>query len=58
MRRSAFASNRVCLDDRAGRTGCPDRCGAFFEARRTVDSPQPPRVLSDFWTGACQAIDD
>jgi len=27
-------------------------------AQRMMDSPQPPRVFSDFWTGAYQAIDD
>jgi len=26
--------------------------------QRLMDSPQPPRVVSDFWTGDWQAIDD
>ena len=25
---------------------------------RMMDSPQPPRVLADFWTSVYQAIDD
>ena len=26
--------------------------------QRMMESPQPPRVFSDFWTSAYQAIDD
>jgi CubicO group peptidase (beta-lactamase class C family) len=26
--------------------------------QRMMDSPQPPRVMVDFWTSAYQAIDD
>jgi CubicO group peptidase (beta-lactamase class C family) len=26
--------------------------------QRVIDSPQPPRVMADFWTSAYQAIDD
>jgi CubicO group peptidase (beta-lactamase class C family) len=26
--------------------------------QRLMDSPQPPRVLADFWTSAYRAIDD
>jgi CubicO group peptidase (beta-lactamase class C family) len=38
-------------DPREGFTG-------ILLTQRMMDSPQPPRVMTDFWTSAYQAIDD
>jgi len=35
-----------------------DLVGVLLTQRLMVDSPEPPRVFRDFWTGAYQALDD
>jgi CubicO group peptidase (beta-lactamase class C family) len=58
------------LDARAGRFGWDGGYGTSWYSdpreqltgilltQRMMDSPQPPRAMVDFWTLACQAIDD
>ena len=36
----------------------PEDLIGILMAQRMMDSPQPPLVFRDFWTGAYQAIDD